>query len=133
MFPLLQLQRYAIADYKIPDTNIVIPKNTSVVFPATAVVKDSKYFPKPDVFDPENFSAQNKAARHLLATGGFGHGPRNCIAQRFATIEVKLIIARIIHKYRVLPCDQTVDQLISDPGKFFGQPKGDIWITVEKR
>ena len=70
MFPLLQLQRYAIADYKIPDTNIVIPKNTSVVFPATAVVKDSKYFPKPDVFDPENFSAQNKAARHLLATGG---------------------------------------------------------------
>ena len=133
MFPFSQLQRYAIADYKIPDTNIVIPKNTSVRFPATAIVKDAKYFPKPDVFDPENFSAQNKAARHPLATGGFGHGPRNCIAQRFATIEVKLIIARIIHKYRVLPCDQTVDQLISDPGKFFGQPKGDIWITVEKR
>ena len=133
MFPLLQLQRYAIADYKIPDTNIVIPKNTSVVFPATAVVKDSKYFPKPDVFDPENFSAQNKAARHPLATGGFGHGPRNCIAQRFATMEVKLIIARIIHKYRVLPCDRTVDQLIADPTKLFGQPKGDIWITVEKR
>ena len=109
MFPLIHLERFSNADYKIPDTNIVIPKDTCVRFPTTAIVKDPKYFSKPNVFDPENFSAPKKAARHPLATGGFGHGPGNCIAQRFATVEVKLVIARIICKYRVLPCDRTVE------------------------
>ena len=133
MSPFVHLERYAVADYKIPNTEIIIPKNTCVRFPSTGISKDPKYFPEPHRFNPENFNAQNKAERHPLTSGGFGHGPRNCIAQRFATMEVKIIIARILTRYRVVTCDRTVPQLIPDPTKRFGQCKGDIWLAVERR
>lgn len=133
MYPLTHLERSSNTVYKIPGTEITLPKDLIVRFPATAVVKDPKYFPNPEVFDPENFTTANKKARHPLASGGFGHGPRNCIAQRFATMEVKIVVARILHKYRILPCDKTVDKLIPDPKSRAQQPKGEVWIKVELR
>jgi len=133
VYPLTHIERASVNDYKVPGTDIVIPKGIFVRIPMPAIVKDEKYFPNPNVFDPENFSAEKKATRHPMASGGFGFGPRNCIAQRFATMEVKIVIARILSKYRVLPCDKTVDELIPDPASRFVQPKGDLWVKVEKR
>ena len=133
MYPLTHLERSSNTPYKIPGTEIVIPKNLMVRFPATSIVKDPKYFPNPEVFNPENFTAANKNARHPLASGGFGHGPRNCIAQRFATMEVKIVVARVLHNYRILPCDKTVDELIPDPKSRSQQPKGEVWIKAERR
>ena len=133
MYPLTHLERASNTAYKIPGTEITLPKDLLVRFPAPSIVKDPKYFPNPEVFNPENFTAANKNARHSLASGGFGHGPRNCIAQRFATMEVKIVVARILHKYRILPCDKTVDKLIPDPKSRSQQPKGEVWIKVELR
>ena len=133
MYPLTHLERASNTEYKIPGTKITLPKDMLVRFPATSIAKDPKYFPNPEVFNPENFTAANKNARHPLASGGFGHGPRNCIAQRFATMEVKIVVARILHKYRILPCDKTVNKLIPDPKSRSQQPKGEVWIKVELR
>jgi len=133
MYPFTHLERCSKEEYKIPDTDIVIPKGIFVRYAATAVVKDEKYYPNPEMFDPENYSAEKKVDRHPFVTGAFGHGPRNCIAQRFATMEVKIVIARLLSKYKIVPCSKTVDELIPDPRSRSGQPKGDIWVTVEKR
>jgi len=48
-------------------------------------------------------------------------------------MEVKLALARIIYKFKVLPCQKTVDELIPDPTSRSFQPKGELWFTVEKR
>jgi len=133
MYPMTHLDRSSDTDYKIPGTEIVIPKGIFVRWPATAVVKDEKYFPNPEVFDPENFSAERKSSRHPFVSGGFGHGPRNCIAQRFATMEIKIVIARLLSKYKIVPCSKTVDKLVPDPKSRSGQPKGELWIAVERR
>lgn len=37
----------------------------------------------------------------------FGHGPRNCIASRFAKTEVKLAAATLLAKYTVCPTANT--------------------------
>ena len=53
---------------------------------------------------------------------------------RFAALEVKLIIARIVEKFKILPCGKTVDELIPDPTAIISaNPKGGLYFTVEKR
>lgn len=37
----------------------------------------------------------------------FGAGPRNCIGMRFALIEVKMAIAKIVHKFTFKPAEST--------------------------
>ena len=133
MYPLGHLERASGTDYKIPGTEIVIPKGIYVRIAVSAVSKDENFFPNPEVFNPENFTAEKKANRHSLASGGFGHGPRNCIAQRFATMEVKILVARLLHKYRVEPCSKTVESLIPDPVSTAFLPKGGVWATFQKR
>ena len=132
-YPLFHIERGSIKDYKIPETDTIIPKGIIVRFPTNATTKDAKYFPNPDAFNPENFNAENKAKRHAFAFGPFGHGPRNCIAERFAKMEVKLAIARIIYKFKLLPCEKTVDQLIPDPKSRSRQPLGGVWFSPQKR
>jgi len=132
-YPFGHLERASKNDYKIPGTDVVIPKGIFVRIPVIAIVKDEKYFDNPKKFDPENFNAEKKAERHQFASGGFGHGPRNCIAQRFATLEVKIAIARILYRYKILPCEKTVDELIPDPKSRRLQPKGEAYFTVNKR
>ena len=133
MYPFGHLERASVKPYKIPGTDVTIPKDVIVRFAAGGIAKDPKYYPNPEVFNPENFTAANKNARHPLASGGFGHGPRNCIAQRFATMEIKILIARILTKFRILPCNKTIDVLIPNPRSRQHQPIGEIWITVELR
>ena len=133
MYPFTHLERCSKEEYRIPGTEIVIPKGIFVRYAATAVVKDEKYYPNPEEFNPENYSAEKKADRHPFVSGGFGHGPRNCIAQRFATMEVKIVIARLLSKYKIVPCPKTVDKLVPDPKSRSAQPKGELWMAVEKR
>lgn len=132
-YPLTHLERSCGRDYKVPGTDVIIPKDTIVRIPVPAIVKDEAYYNNPEKFDPENYNEENKAKRHPYVTGGFGHGPRNCIAIRFATLEVKIAIARIVNKFKILPCDKTVNELIPDPNSRSFLPKGGIWFTVEKR
>ena len=127
------LERACGKDYKVPGMDLIIPKNTAVRIPVTAICKDSIHYENPEEFNPENFSEEKKAKRSAYVTGSFGYGPRNCIAVRFATLEVKIAIARILNEFKVLPCNKTVDKLIPDPVSRAVLPKGGIWFTVEKR
>ena len=133
LYSLGHIERASGTDYKIPGTDMVIPKGIYVRIAVCAISKDEKFFPNPEVFDPENFSVEKKANRHSLASGGFGHGPRNCIAQRFAAMEVKILVARLLYKYRVKTCSKTVDELIPDPTSTSFLPKGGVWVTFQKR
>ncbi|XP_072942322.1 cytochrome P450 4C1-like [Epargyreus clarus] len=62
----------------------------------------SDQFEEPLQFRPERFLAE-KPTWHPYAYIPFSAGPRNCIGQKFAMIELKMALAAILLRYRILP------------------------------
>jgi len=86
--PIPMLIRKCSKPYKIPGTDTVLEKGTSVTIPVAALHHDPKYYPEPERFDPERFSEEEKQKRHHYVYLPFGEGPRICIG-KFPTQQSK--------------------------------------------
>lgn len=75
----MYLTRQCIQDYKVPNTDAIIEKGTTVIIPTYGLNYDEEYYPNPENFDPERFSTENKHARSSYTHLPFGEGPRLCI------------------------------------------------------
>lgn len=71
--------RKTVTPYTFPDTEVSLPAGTKVWIPNFAIQRDPKYFPDPDVFDPERFNEEAVNSRPAMTNLAFGDGPRNCI------------------------------------------------------
>lgn len=65
--------------------------------------------PDAQEFNPLRFSPEIK--RHPAAYMPFGLGPRTCVGMKFAMLEIKLTLAKILLKYEVLTTPETADEL----------------------
>ncbi|KFO19785.1 Cytochrome P450 3A14 [Fukomys damarensis] len=92
-------------DVKI--NGVFIPKGTAVMVPMFVLQRDSKYWPEPDKFHPERFSKKNKENIDPYIYMPFGNGPRNCIGMRFALMNMKLALIRVLQNFSFHPCKET--------------------------
>ena len=60
-----------------------------------------RYYPDPERFDPQRFTAEAKQSRPKFAYFPFGGGPRVCIGERFAWMEGVLLLATILQNWRM--------------------------------
>lgn len=90
---------------KLPGEQYLIPEGATCVIFTHALHNNPKYYPKPEVFDPDRFLPENTIKRHPFAYIPFSAGPRNCIGQKFAQMEVKVILAKIIRNYYIKTID----------------------------
>lgn len=55
--PGMLLSRLCNNDYKVPASDILITKDTEVLISVLGLHRDSEYYPNPEVFDPDRFTA----------------------------------------------------------------------------
>ncbi|XP_065366485.1 cytochrome P450 4d2-like [Calliphora vicina] len=93
--------------------DVVIPANTSVNINLFAVMRDSDYFDEPNAFKPERFSDDCNQKVNPFAYTPFSAGPRNCIGQKFATMEMKSTISKMLRHFELLPLGPDAKPIIN--------------------
>ncbi|CAB3406687.1 unnamed protein product [Caenorhabditis bovis] len=78
-----------------------IPKGTTLLINQYLVHRDPNQWKDPEVFDPERFLPENSAGRKPFAFIPFSAGGRNCIGQRFALLEEKVVMVHILRKFDI--------------------------------
>ncbi|EDV33048.1 uncharacterized protein Dana_GF21887 [Drosophila ananassae] len=101
--------RYCDKDYTINGT--VIPKGTTINIPLALMGYNDRVFKDPHHFRPERFLDEKPGPFECVP---FSAGPRNCIGQKFALLELKTVISKMIRSFEVLPA---IEGLYSRDGR----------------
>ncbi|XP_063709036.1 cytochrome P450 4d2-like [Culicoides brevitarsis] len=84
-----------------------IPKNTVILTTFHPNHMDPKYFPNPKEFSPERWLTEiSSSDRNPYIYQPFSSGLRNCIGQKFAMLEAKTAIVKIISQFDVTLADK---------------------------
>ncbi|KAL1765729.1 cytochrome P450 3A9 [Sigmodon hispidus] len=131
LYPIAgRLERVCKADVEV--NGVFIPKGTVVMVPTLVLHKDPTYWPEPEEFRPERFSKKNQDSIHPYTYLPFGDGPRNCIGMRFALMNMKIALVRVLQNFSYQPCKETQIPLkISKQGLL--QPEKPILLKVVSR
>ncbi|RDD40232.1 Cytochrome P450 3A19 [Trichoplax sp. H2] len=93
-----------VVDYRILASGVI---SVAIFVPLYYLHHNPEVWPESEKFDPERFTKEAVEARHPCAFSPFATGPRNCIGMRFALMEIKLSIAKIIHRFKLLTSPET--------------------------
>ena len=74
----------------------VLPANSYVAVVTWALHRHPEFWPDPDRFEPER-----AGARHSYCYLPFGAGPRTCIGAGMAMLEIQLVLAQIVQRFKV--------------------------------
>ncbi|RIX50048.1 cytochrome P450 [Paenibacillus nanensis] len=91
--------RSAVRDVEIGP--ITVKKGQSVLFSPYAIHQNPTYFPDPLTFRPERFENDLLKKIPQFAYIPFGGGPRGCIGNHFAMLEMVIILSMIGQRYRL--------------------------------
>ncbi len=98
--PAWIMSRLALGDDHIgPYT---IPSGTTVMVCPYLLHRDPTNWPDPERFDPERFApGGQKDQLHSYAYLPFGGGPRLCIGNQFALMEMQILLAMLVHNFTI--------------------------------
>lgn len=130
--PLGFLDRVASADYKVPNSDLVLERNTPIFISMIGMHYDPDYFPDPEKFDPLRFTDEAKNSRPNIVYIPFGEGPHICIGMRLGLMQSKLGIMQVIKDYEVSPCDKTPIPMVLDPKGLTTTALEGIYLNVRR-
>jgi cytochrome P450 len=108
--PGWMMGRRALNDYQVG--SYIAPADSILVVSPYLMHRDARYFPEPLRFDPERWTAEFRDRLPKYAYFPFGGGPRGCIGEGFAWMEMILVVATLAQqwKLRLIPDHPVVSQ-----------------------
>uniref|UniRef100_A0A915I5N1 Cytochrome P450 n=1 Tax=Romanomermis culicivorax TaxID=13658 RepID=A0A915I5N1_ROMCU len=123
------VQRTCVKECEIQ--GITFPEGVQVHIPVPDIQKDPELWPDPEKFDPDRFL--NNKSFNTSTWLPFGLGPRNCIGMRFAEMEYKMALVRILREYDIcLPIGSEDAELAIEEQDPISRPV-EVMIMVKKR
>lgn len=96
--PAYALGREAVEECEIGGFRV--PAGTQVFMFQWSTQRDARFFPQPEEFQPERWTAEFTNGLPKYAYFPFGGGPRACIGNYFAMMEIVLLLATIGQRFR---------------------------------
>ena len=93
------LTRINLEDDKIGPFHI--PKGSDIYISPYLVHRNAKFWSQPDEFVPDRFREALSEERPRFAYFPFGAGPRQCIGDYFAMVEMQFHLAMVMGKYKM--------------------------------
>ncbi len=86
-----------------PDTlgDYHLPAGATVALSPYLTHRHPAFWPNAESFDPERFHPSETAHRHKFAYIPFLSGPRQCIGNQFALMEMQMVLPMIAQRFRV--------------------------------
>jgi cytochrome P450 len=97
--PAWIIGRRAIDEYRLNE--YVVPPRSILVMSPYIIQRDPRFYPDPDRFDPDRWTPEFRAGLPKFAYFPFGGGPRQCIGESFAWMELILLVATIAQQCRL--------------------------------
>ena len=80
-----------------------IPRDAYIAITMYALHRHPDYWPDAERFDPERFAPNRSESRHSYCYLPFAAGPRACIGAGMAMLEVQLVLAQLLQRFRARP------------------------------
>ena len=97
--PIWRLSRQALGEDAVGGYHV--PSGCVVLLSPWLTHRNPAYWPDAERFDPDRFLPKHGVGRPRFAYFPFGGGPRTCIGNSFALMEARLILARVLQRYRL--------------------------------
>jgi cytochrome P450 len=121
--------RQALADVEV--TGYTLPRDSLVQLLPYVCQRDPRWFPEPETFDPDRFLPERQQALPPFAYFPFGGGPRVCIGNAFALMEMTLVAATLLQHLKVEPA---AGQGEAEPVALMSlRPRGEVRLRGSRR
>ncbi len=101
--PVPSIPRRALRSFEF--NGVHIPAGAACGFNAHLTHHMEEYWDSPETFDPMRFTPDKVKARHKYAWIPFGGGAHMCLGLHFAYMQVKILMAQMLQRYRIEVAD----------------------------
>jgi len=109
-----------------------IPKGTAIIVFQGSIMNNQKYWTNPNQFDPDRFYKERAQEINPSSWQAFGDGPRKCIGLRFAQLEAKLCLAKLLLNYRLVAGPSTQSDLSLEVKALTLNPEKGVFVKAVK-
>lgn len=132
----MRINPVALGSTRILDRDIevggyMIPAGTNLIRCGSTAQMDPRNFSSPGEFRPERWlrGHEERHESNSYAYIPFGHGVRSCIGQRFAKLEMYVLIVKLIQKYKM----KNVSGDVGTRTRVTVEPDRPVVISFQKR
>ena len=95
--PFWMVDRMAVADDRVGD--IAIPRGSTVIVFVYGAHHQPRSWQSPESFDPKRFAKANEKQQTPFTYLPFGGGPRVCIGNQYAMLQILMILSQLLRTY----------------------------------